>query len=515
MVTCDLAEALRVKSTRRRDRQMVELTVLNAVAKAGVEATSVESLIEIAAQAITQQLYPGADFGVGLIDKTANVLQSYRFMQGRQEELQLPLGQGIIGRVIASGMLVNIGDLSTEPEYIAISQPARSELCVPLKGRDQIIGVLNLESSHPNAFNGADEQLMMTFAGQLVVAIEKNRLYLRAVSLAERRAVLYRVAQEISASLDMEQVFSAIHRAAKQLMPSDDFLIALVDKARAEIETVYVIENQRRLDTFRFSSDQGLSGYVISTGRSLKIDDFDNENIQIPSVPYGTNQTRSYLFVPLLVKGQPIGVLSVQSYSPYVYSRDDQEMLEMLASQAAIAIDNARLFAEVQELATIDPLTGIYNRRHFFRLAQYEIDRARRYSHPLSAIMIDIDNFKLINDTYGHATGDKVLRGVTSRCRSQLRDTDFFCRYGGEEFTILLPDTDLERARIVAERLRQEVEMFRLDSQEIPLGITISIGISAFSSKNHDLEALIQAADLALYAAKSTGRNQIRVDVDG
>jgi len=501
----------RKKANLALHRQMEELTVLNAVAKAGEEATSVEALIEMAAQAISQRLYPTADFGVGLLDEAGKVFHSYHFVQNRREEFKFPVGVGIISQVMATGQPALIPDVLVEKEYIPISPSMRSELCVPLKTRDRMIGVMNVESAQVNDFNEADEQLLMTFAGQLAVAIEKTRLYQKAVNLAERSTIINRAAQEISASLDLEQVFAAIHRASGQLMPADDFIIALLDKDKQEIETVYLIEGGIRLNSIRFPAENGLSGHVIATGRSLKFDDYENEDVKLNSVSYGVNVTRSYLFVPLKVKAKTIGVLSVQCYSPYVYSNDDQEILEMLASQAAIAIDNARLFTELQQLATIDPLTGVYNRRHFFNLAQKEVERARRYAHPLSAIMLDIDNFKAVNDTYGHAIGDQVLQAVAMGCHSQLRDTDIFCRYGGEEFTILLPDTDLSRALLVGERLRQEVEHFHLDTQSEPLGITISLGLAAFSDKFTDIDDLLQVADQALYRAKSAGRNKLLV----
>ena len=184
-------------------------------------------------------------------------------------------------------------------------------------------------------------------------------------------------------------------------------------------------------------------------------------------------------------------------------------MLELLASHAAIALDNARLFSEVQQLATTDSLTGIFNRRHFFALARGEVERSRRYQYPLSLIMLDIDHFKQVNDTYGHATGDMILQQIAQRCRKNLRETDIFGRYGGEEFVVLLPLTDLENARLVAERLRLEAaEVGREANVE---GVTISLGVAAMSGSGEDPESLLGKADQALYAAKQAGRNRVEV----
>ena len=490
-------------------RQMDELTVLHTVATASAAVGSIEALIEGAIQVITERLYPGTDFGVGLVDETAGLFKAYLIRHGQSTQRTFPLDQGIPGKVLATGEPVRINDVLEEPGYVALHPEIRSEMCVPLISGERTIGVLNAESTQPHAFDEADVRLMTTFAGQLAVAIERLNLYQQAMHTAERRAVLYRAAQEISASLDIEHVYQAIHRAIAQLMPCDDMLIALLDEGTQEIEAVYLVEQGKRLPPIRFAANTGLSGYVVANRRSLKIDDFDAESERITSIQFDLDQTQSGLVVPLMLKGRAIGALSTQSYAAYTYSDDDQEMLELLASHAAIALDNARLFSEVQQLATTDSLTGIFNRRHFFALARGEVERSRRYQYPLSLIMLDIDHFKQVNDTYGHATGDMILQQIAQRCRKNLRETDIFGRYGGEEFVVLLPLTDLENARLVAERLRLEAaEVGREANVE---GVTISLGVAAMSGSGEDPESLLGKADQALYAAKQAGRNRVEV----
>ena len=490
-------------------RQMDELSVLHAVATAGAQASDVETLIEKSVRAISERLYPEILFGVGLIDEKTNVLQGYIMSQSKLDNRILPLGQGITGRVISSGQPIQLDDIEQEPDYISLYPSIQSELCVPLKTAERTIGVLNAESTHLSAFNEADEQLMMTFAGQLAVAIERVRLYQQAVQTAERRAVLYRAAQEISASLDENQVYRAIHTAVSQLMPCEDLLIALLDASRDEIQAVYMVENEQSLTPGRFPSWQGLSGRAIATGKSLKIDDFTRDYTDVPVVIFGEDRTRSALVVPLLVKGRAIGALSAQSCTINAYSIDDQEMLELLAAHAAIAIENARLFAEVQQLATHDSLTGVYNRHHFFLLSKSEVERARRYNIPLSLIILDIDNFKQVNDTFGHAMGDQVLQTVAQRCRSHLRDADLMGRYGGEEFVILLPLTDIDDSQGVAERLRQDIETANLETGRGTL--TISLGVAVWDETCKNAEALLERADQALYMAKNAGKNRVGI----
>jgi diguanylate cyclase (GGDEF)-like protein len=155
-------------------------------------------------------------------------------------------------------------------------------------------------------------------------------------------------------------------------------------------------------------------------------------------------------------------------------------------------------------------LTGVYNRRGLFQLGEFEFLRARRINRPFCVLMLDLDHFKRVNDHYGHATGDQTLRGLAERCRAVSRSVDMISRYGGEEFVIILPETNLESAWHVAERLRQSITKDPFPTDAGPLRITISIGV-AEATKLDTLNTLIERADTALYEAKHAGRNCVRV----
>lgn len=169
-----------------------------------------------------------------------------------------------------------------------------------------------------------------------------------------------------------------------------------------------------------------------------------------------------------------------------------------------------RLLAEVQQMATTDWLTGLYNRRQFFRLGEDELERARRYKHSITVLMIDIDHFKSINDNHGHSVGDQVLCAIAKRMLAGLRRSDIAGRYGGEEFAMVLPETDAEAAtHVVGERLREAVAGRPVDTAEGPLNVTVSVGVAAVRVGRENLLDALTRADAALYAAKRAGRNQV------
>ena len=175
-----------------------------------------------------------------------------------------------------------------------------------------------------------------------------------------------------------------------------------------------------------------------------------------------------------------------------------------------VQLAQEHLLAEVQAMATVDWLTNLYNRRHFFRLGEDEIVRARRYRHPISVLMIDIDHFKAVNDTHGHTVGDEVLAAIASRLLGGLRQSDIAGRYGGEEFAVVLPETDVTSAtQIVAERLRDAIAARTIDTARGPLQLTISVGVAGVDLDHEQLLDALGRADVALYAAKHGGRNRV------
>ncbi|GIE94688.1 hypothetical protein Ari01nite_21530 [Paractinoplanes rishiriensis] len=221
----------------------------------------------------------------------------------------------------------------------------------------------------------------------------------------------------------------------------------------------------------------------------------------------------SWLCMPLSVRAEPVSFLVLASDQTDAFGPAQVEILAAVIAQSMVAYENARLFSQVSQLATIDGLTQVANRRHFMEIAGHELAEARGGRQPLAVIMADIDHFKRINDTWGHQAGDDVIRTVAARLRDGIRDGDVVCRYGGEEFAVVLPDAG-DAAPIVAERLRAAIAETPVDTVAGPLPVTISVGVAYLAATDSDVGTLLGRADECLYRAKHAGRNRVAIYPD-
>ncbi len=258
----------------------------------------------------------------------------------------------------------------------------------------------------------------------------------------------------------------------------------------------------------RLAYDRSYCARTIALGDALAISNTgkarDPALPERPAIDLGC-----YIGVPLTLRGTPYGTLCFGSNAPYprAFDNNDLEFMRLLGRWASDLLSKEATEAELRRLATTDPLTGVSNRRHFKQVAECEIARARRYCRPLSLVMFDIDHFKRINDRFGHQAGDGALVALTRTCANTLRDSDVLGRLGGEEFAVLLTETDTVGALTIAERLRQTVAALTVPVGEDIIRFTISLGISELESEE-TLDDLLRRADQALYRAKQQGRNR-------
>lgn len=329
----------------------------------------------------------------------------------------------------------------------------------------------------------------------------------------------------INSTLDVDKVLSLILDNLARVVPHDAANIALIDE-----------HGLLQIRETRGYQEPGLGDPVSSlrlplnhsplwqkaaeTRKPLAISDTGQalEWIAIPEV----NWVHSAASAPIFTKNSFIGLLNLASATPDFFKPGHVERLQAFADYAAMALEKAHLFERTQQLAVTDELTGLYNRRQVLYLAKNEYERSRRYQRSLSAIMIDIDQFKHINDTFGHPVGDRILRALAACCRANLRSVDLIGRYGGEEFLVLMPETNAAKAVEAAERIRRQVEAMRLPTHKGAVNVTISLGVATLSDNGPSatalpltgevsLDQLIINADDALYSAKAAGRNRVQV----
>lgn len=397
-----------------------------------------------------------------------------------------------------------------------VQEGVQNVIVTPMMAGSQLIGVLNIGSRDAQrSFHERDLNLLNRFGQQATIAIQNARLYQDAVRSAERQHILYQASKRIGSSLRLSELYEIIHRSVRDLIPCDGFVISLLNEIDHEITDVYIADDQRRYPPIDYPMLERVAGRVIANRHSLRIDHPDHLKLHGIEPAYlgdGETPARAILAASLRRGDRVFGALSVLSATPHAYADADQEALELLSSSIAIAVDNARLFSRIEELATIDDLTRIANRRYFLELAEYEMERSQRYGRALAVVVLDVDHFKRVNDTYKHHTGDIVLQVIAARCRACLREVDLIGRYGGEEFVVLLPETDLPGARAVAERLRESIGDAPIPTDQALISVTISLGVAGFLPNDPaDLKTLLRRADHALYAAKHSGRNRVWV----
>lgn len=318
-------------------------------------------------------------------------------------------------------------------------------------------------------------------------------------------------ARELARSIELPHVVATVARQAVAAIPAAETVALIHRGAERETERFVVDAYDRERDHFARMSiarGDGASGRVLQTLAPLAIADLATSDIDVG--PGGTEGVRSWLGVPIFVHGECEGVLAVQSRVAAAFTAADQRLLASLALQVGGALQNAHLYT----MAMVDGLTGLFVRRYFDARVDEEIERARRFNTPFAVVMMDIDDFKHLNDTHGHLVGDRVLREVAAVVKREMRGVDTAARYGGEELVVILPRTELVAALTLAERIRATLAERRIAAgPDGPvLRVTASFGIAAYpESGRGNAEDLVRRADRALYRAKRAGKNRVEL----
>ncbi len=391
--------------------------------------------------------------------------------------------------------------------------PTGSTVVIPLSSEGTTVGVMAAHRDPGRGDLGADDvDLLEGIAAQATVAIKNARLD-EATSAALRDVeALFAFSRSLGEAGNLEELLQGVVDGVAGHLPADRVALFGIDtEARRVTHAVRGGPGAAHVELDVSLDDllAGLSGWALRHGRpaySLKGTDDDREHPEA-RIRRLASETGSIIAVPLTHRGRAFGTLTVSNHmSQRDFTPHDVDVLASMASQAAVAIGDARLFEEVQRLAVTDGLTGIHNRTHLFELAEREFVAARRYNRPLAAVMMDLDNFKAVNDEHGHGAGDQVLVAVVERCRIAVREADLFGRYGGDELLLLLPETPGEEAALLAARLQRLVGAEPIVTAAGPVSITISAGLASLNADDAHLAELIDRADAALLTAKRTGR---------
>ncbi|HET9914972.1 MAG TPA: diguanylate cyclase [Anaerolineales bacterium] len=525
-----LSKSLLLEEERK---QVKQLTALHDIALISIEVDSEDELINRVTDIIGQNLFPD-NFGILLLDEPAGILRahsSYRFFSSEElHMMDVPVGVGITGQVAKAGKAQRLGNVRRTKEYLEVDDRTISELCVAIKFREHILGVINAESTKRDAFTEDDERLLITLAGQIAIALEQirkaaaERKWLN--QLAHSNDLIYALAQ---ITTHIEKAFSIddiIQNLGMELSKIDlTCIMAAYDKEKGLFIVKYtsigptfleIIENKLGFPFINhtFSYDKLQPGNLFRPIEILHpIEGIHNllapisaEDLSRILREIGIGPETEPLCLSLTFEENLLGILWIWGNG---LTTADLPIMSIFAKQIGVSLERARLFQEVQSLALTDSLTGLHNRRSLFELGRVEFARARRLNRGFCCMMLDLDHFKQVNDVYGHPVGDQVLREFANRCKSSVREVDLVGRYGGEELILLLPETDRKVAMQVAERLRASIAARPFVVVPNEINVTVSIGVAAKDENTLRLETLIARADQAMYIAKHKGRNRV------
>lgn len=422
---------------------------------------------------------------------------------------KISVEEGIAGYVARSGKHYLCSDVFKESRYVHDNIYTKSELALPIKHKDEMLGVLNLESPKLNQFDKSDIRIFSRIAEQVAYTIFNAELFKQKSTAHNLLLNLNSLSREINSTFYLEQMIQLVIQRIPEYLGCRLCSVFFYYPEEHRLELMG--HNLPEIASQSISIDASrnvLMNRVIKLRKSIYVKNIESE-LNIENNPQ--YKTKSFLNILLQNEDRIIGVLNITDKVDHTsFTPQEFYLVNSFAEHLAVAIENARRYGELRELSITDSLTGLYVHRHFQETLEKEIARAERCGATLSMIMLDIDNFRKLNETYGHHMGDLVLRELGLLVTQELREYDVASRYGGEEVCLTLPNTSMLQAKALADRLLQKIRSHEVENSDKRVSFTVSIGISEYDYGTGKNE-FIHRTEMALLKAKAMGKNRVAV----
>lgn len=503
------------------DRQVFDLSSLIKAGRAMSNILSPDHLYSVFVGIVREKLHSNS-LALFIYHNETESFELVKTSGIEEKEFSFKSEEGLLWQTILQNEPFTVVDISGGPLYDDFFEKndlhwLKSQIWVPLIMLDNVIGIITIGHKENIAhLNNLDLNFLKQIASQASVSINTCCVYDQRSKEKEELdktvrtlSLLHDVGRAMNYIQDFKNLLRYILKQAIDITKAEKGSIMLYDAETGRLhirimegladEKVLEQINNAEIETRSFKPGEGVAGKVFETGEPIFLSNLEKDDRFVHA---GKSFARSIACVPMVVFSDVIGVINVTNKKDEdSFTEEDAELLKAIADQAAITVNKAQLW----EMAVTDSLTGLYIRRFFLAKVNEEMRRSERYKRPFAIIMTDIDHFKNVNDSYGHPEGDVVLKAVSKLIKDTIREVDIVARFGGEEFVILLPETDKENAVILSERLREKIS--ELTFEQVP-GVTVSLGISGYPNDGTDIDKLIKKADAALYKAKQTGRNK-------
>jgi diguanylate cyclase (GGDEF)-like protein len=429
-------------------------------------------------------------------------------------------GDGIFGAAMSQRSAVALSGLKPGyklPYYVGPC-PVRAAMALPVYEHGALRGVLVVDRIDDRPFNPREMELIEEASRYAVRAIQNERVFVQLERAKVEQGKLYRAAEALGAATTEGDVIEAGVRSAREITSVDFAAVTLYDEGSRMHEIRAVSgDGSEEVVGQRFRHNNGLVSMVLQNRHPLPYrGEYDPARQTVFTRRLAPPPMPSIVVLPLLVHERPLGTLVLGSRRRAAFNDAVRSTLEVLASHMAVSLSNARMLRRLEELATMDGLTGLFNKRAMLDIAVQKTAAAKRFERQLSVLVADIDHFKKVNDSHGHDVGDVVIKGLGEILKRAKRNTDAVARFGGEEFVIICEETDARGAMLLAERVREELARTvfhpqgKLGPDGHPLSVTVtcSVGVATYPEGGGSWDELFQSADEALYVSKRSGRNR-------